>query len=284
MEIFNILINFSYHVLWNFGVLFIVLITGIIYLFLLPSGDNHSRKKTTLFLIGLFVFFVALGSPLNILGRLIFRAHMIQMLLLVFIAAPLLLYGLKTKVFDWLMERFQLHFFAQKFTKPLLAVLIFHSLWMLYHLPSVFNFVRIQYVWNYLSVFAIFVASLILWIPIFPVVKSVKRLTGKSMKKYCIMNVILFFPMAFIYLLVPNSLYPIYSDPDLLLTALTLCLPPGVSMDSLPDNLIETLLPFSPIHEQKYAAIILIFHLIILTIASLFPLKRKKIKDIQLTK
>jgi len=275
MEIFNILSNFSYHVLWNFGVLFIVLMTTIIYLFLLPEGKEHTYKKTISFVVGLIVFFIALGSPLNILGRLIFRAHMIQMLLLLFIAAPLLLYGMKTEGLNWLVDRFKLHQFAQKFTNPIISIYIFHALWLLYHVPIVFNFVRIEYGWNYLTVFFLFFACLILWMPIFPIMKSSKKLRGKSLRKYCFINVTLFIPMVFIYLFVPNSLYPIYSDPDLLLTAVTLCLPLGVSIDSLPNNLIETLLPFSPIQEQKYAAIILLFCLFVVTSLSVFQLNKR---------
>lgn len=276
MDMFNVLSNFSYHVLWNFGVLFLVLLAIVLYLFLLPGSKEHTKGHTYFFLLGAIVFFIALGSPLNMLGRLIFRAHMIQMVLILFISIPLLLIGFKTKVLDCL---YQVPFWQKlfhSFSKPLVGMLTFHLLWNIYHLPIVFNFVRSHYIWNYVSIFALCFAAFLLWWPIFPPIQKLKEENRKPLGFYVIGNVCLFLPMAAIYLFSSTSFYSIYSDPDLLISAVALCLPIGVSMDSLPANLLETLLPYSPVHEQKYGAIVLLISVAVIYLTLIFQYNKNK--------
>ncbi|WP_243293038.1 cytochrome c oxidase assembly protein [Bacillus sp. FJAT-47783] len=276
MKAIELLTNFSYHLLWNFGVLFIVLLAAILYLFLLPTSVDHKKKKTAMFLTGLLFFFLALGSPLNIMGRLLFRAHMIQMIILLFVSAPLIVYGFKWDLFERLMKRFRFKRFVHLLLNPLWAIAVFHLLFVLYHVPAVFNFVRVHYVWNYVSVFILFSVGLILWIPIFHSMRSFQAMEHSKVNAYFLVNGTLLLPCAILFILSPSSIYSIYSDPDLLISAVALCLPQGVTIDMLSNDLITTLLPFSPVQEQRMASVILLGSVVVIFSYMKWILARKK--------
>lgn len=255
LAIVSLLENMSYHILWNFGVLFVVLIMAIVYLFLLPSHEKHTKKQTISFLMGLVLLFIALGSPINIAGRMIFRMHMIQMMILVFLSAPFIVYGFKWAIMDRFLKNA-----SEKILKvfqPKWTITFFHVVFYGYHIPFMFNEIRTDYVMNYLSVFVLLLAAVIAWIPYLHQSEALKQALGKVSSFSYLVFLIPFIPMVLIYAFSNLNLYPVYSDPSLLKSAILLCLPQGVTIDMLSNDLIEILLPYSPIEEQKMAALIL---------------------------
>lgn len=248
----KILSGFSFHAQWNVGVLFFTLIFAVLYLFLLPTSKQHTRKQTVLFLLGILVFIIAVASPINLLGRIIFRAHMIQLILLLLVVAPLLLQGMKAQFLTRLYNKGNNHAWMNKLTHPVITIPLFHVLFAMYHIPYFFESIRISYYGNYFYIFLLFLSATLLWLPLFPPIRELDRLKRKI--TYGVVNIILFIPIS-ILLIVSDNLYSIYSDPNLLRSGLELCLPLG---DSIPQDLFETILPFPPLREQKLGGFILL--------------------------
>ena len=96
--------EFPFASLWNTGIFLFIAFAAIIYLFLLPQEKNHRLWKTVFFFIGLIVLFIATGSPINIIGRIQFSVHIIQVVLLCLIAPPLLLIGMKWNIIHRLIQ------------------------------------------------------------------------------------------------------------------------------------------------------------------------------------
>jgi putative membrane protein len=65
------------------------------------TGRGVSRWQVLSFASGLLILFVALVSPLDPLSGALFSAHMVQHLLLILVAAPLLVLGASPVVFAW---------------------------------------------------------------------------------------------------------------------------------------------------------------------------------------
>lgn len=65
------------------------------------TGRVVSRRRAFSFLAGVAVLVVALLSPLDPLGEVLFSAHMIQHLLLILVAAPLIIVGAPEVVTVW---------------------------------------------------------------------------------------------------------------------------------------------------------------------------------------
>ncbi|MDL4843122.1 cytochrome c oxidase assembly protein [Aquibacillus rhizosphaerae] len=254
----DILANFSFLAQWNAGILLVVLLGIVFYLFLLPTSKEHTVSKTVIFIIGMALFYIALGSPLNILGRIIFRAHIAQMIILFLFVVPLLLVGMKTEIISKLVSYSTFRKGYNIFTNPIVAIVLFHGMFIIYHIPGVFDYVRMSYSLNYLYVLTMFVTALLVWSPIFPIDYQRNRLSYRNKFFYGLWNMVLFLPIELVLLFMNNNLYIIYMDFDLLLTALSVCLPAGDSIQTLPSDFLETLLPFPPIEEQKNGGVMLL--------------------------
>lgn len=247
----DILNNFSFHTQWNAGVLLMVLLSVVFYLFLLPTPNDHPKLKSVLFIFGLFLIFFTVGSPLNLLGRIIFRGHIFQMLILIVIVAPLLLIGFKSTIVSKAVTYEKVRKFLLFIKKPQITIVVFHVLFIGYHIPAVFNYVRISYVLNYFYLLLLFFAALLLWSPLIPIIKELDSLSIKRKIRYSLWNIVFFIPLALWFIFSEQILYSIYIDPDLIRLSLEVCLPPGEPIESIPEEFFDYLLPFPPLREQQ---------------------------------
>ena len=126
--------------LWSFepGVWALLGVLAIWYLYFIRLGMR--KRGVPWYFGGLVVIFIALDSPIAVLGEhYLFSAHMLQHMLLEFVAAPMLVGGLPRedleRVFSTRWGRPLLRFFSQ----PLLAfVMGIGTLWV-WHLPPAFE-------------------------------------------------------------------------------------------------------------------------------------------------
>lgn len=277
--IIDVLKNFSFHSQWNAGILLFVLLSIVLYLFLFPTSKEHTKTKSTLFITGLLLIFVTVGSPLNLVGRIIFRGHIIQMLLLIFIIAPFILMGLKTVKVSNKVIREKLMKIMKWLTNPKLTLSVFHLLFFCYHIPVVFNFVRINYFLNYFYFFCLFISAFLMWFSIVPAMNELTLFSLKQRMKHCIINILLFLPVCFL-LIFPNTiLYSIYIDPDLLRSSLEVCLPPGETVETIPDEFFDYLLPYPPLKEQRIGGGILLISQVMIFGSMALHLKRRMKKE-----
>ncbi|MEH7383420.1 cytochrome c oxidase assembly protein [Bacillus sp. JJ1533] len=251
----QILDGFSFHSQWNGGVIFFTLILIVLYMFLLPTPKDHPRYKTIAFVGSMLLILFSVGSPLNLLGRMLFRAHIIQIVVVLLIAAPLLVIGMKTNLLEKMLKNNGLKKVYRILTHPVFTIVLFHGLLIGYHVPSVFDWIRTGYFTNYFFLIGLILAAVLLWWPIICPIQDEDKMTYKQKLVYIVVNIVLFAPITLFLWLSNSELYSVYSDTSQMLAALALCMPLG---EEIPPDLLETLLPYPPIGEQKNGAIILI--------------------------
>ena len=103
-------------------------------------GPAPSLIRQAAFYLGLLAVFIALCSPLDVLAdQYLFSAHMVQHMLLTYVAPPLWLLGLP----GWLVERlFHIRPFNQwlaRAVSPVAAFLIFNGTMWGWHVPAAYN-------------------------------------------------------------------------------------------------------------------------------------------------
>ncbi len=90
---------------WNWGTLLLVAATGLVYASGVRRLQQRSSRplwvKAVAFAVGLLALAAALGSPIEALSEQLFAMHMVQHLLLVAVAAPLLVFGLSPALLAW---------------------------------------------------------------------------------------------------------------------------------------------------------------------------------------
>lgn len=266
----NILENFTYHEKWDVGVLYFLLLTLVLYLVFFPSSPTHKKSKTFLFVFGLIIYFLALGSPLNLMGRIKFRVHVIQMVMLFFLSAPLLVLGIKAEFFKLAVSVPLLKSTFRKLMNPYGTFIVFHVLFLSYHVPFIFDYVRISLFLNYFYLLAMFIVSLLFWLAIFPPIKELNQLTSQKRRNFYIGFIVFFVPLSVILVSSKQSFYSIYTDSELILSSLGLCLPVDqVDVPIIEKDIVEALLPFPPKREQVIGGIILLVAQLIFLI--IFP-------------
>ncbi|MEH7384458.1 cytochrome c oxidase assembly protein [Bacillus sp. JJ1521] len=250
----QILDGFSFHSQWNGGVIFFTLILIVLYMFLLPTAKDHKKYKSIAFAGSMLLILFAVGSPLNLLGRMLFRAHIIQIVVVLLIAAPLLVIGMKTNLLEKGLKNNGVKKVYQFLVHPVFAIVLFHGLFIGYHVPGLFDWIRTGYFTNYFFLVGLILAAALLWWPIIAPIKEQDHMTLKQKLIYIVVNIVLFLPVTLFLWLSNGELYSVYSDTSQMLAALALCMPLG---EEIPPDLLETLLPYPPISEQKNGAIIL---------------------------
>lgn len=250
----QILDGFSFHSQWNGGIIFFTLILIVLYMFLLPTPKDHPKYKSIAFAGSMLLILLAVGSPLNLLGRMLFRAHIIQIVVVLLIAAPLIVIGLKTNLLEKVLQKNSVKRVYRVLTHPVFTIVLFHGLLIGYHVPVMFDWIRTGYFTNYFFLIGLIVAAVILWWPIIGPIKEHDQMTLKKKLIYVVVNIVLFLPVTLFLWLADDALYSVYSDTSQMLAALALCMPLG---EEIPPDLLETLLPYPPVGEQRNGAIIL---------------------------
>jgi cytochrome c oxidase assembly factor CtaG/ferredoxin len=165
-------------------VLFALLVTAGLYLrgwFLLHRRDSSRWpiRRLAAFGAGVLTLFLALCSPIETFTSLLLQVHMLQHLLLMMIAPPLLwlgapafpmLLGLPRPVrAHWLAPLFRSRLLRRMFrrlTNPVPAWLLFAAATWIWHLPPTYELALASDGWHILQHISFLVTALLFWHPV----------------------------------------------------------------------------------------------------------------------
>lgn len=106
-----------------------------------PDADPLNKTQVALFCSGVFVIYMAAGSPIHDIGEnYLLSMHMTQHMLFTLVAPPLLLAGIPTWVYRELLTGPRIKPVANVVLHPLVAIFTFNMLLVLTHLPHVVDF------------------------------------------------------------------------------------------------------------------------------------------------
>lgn len=132
-----------------------------------PGATPVSRRKVIVYTLGVVSIFLVIGTPVDTLSdQYLLSAHMLQHLVLMFVAAPLMLWGLH----DWTIRPVLLHRnvrpVAYFLTRPVIAFAVFNLALLFVHLPGAINVELHSDGIHFLSHVVLVVAGLIMWWPV----------------------------------------------------------------------------------------------------------------------
>ncbi|HET7640768.1 MAG TPA: cytochrome c oxidase assembly protein [Ktedonobacteraceae bacterium] len=103
-------------------------------------ADEVKRGQVVAFLLGVFIMFLAIVSPLDELGdSYLFSAHMVQHLFITIVGPPLLLMGTPGWLLRPLWRNRTVFLIARVFTFPALAFFLYNADFWLWHAPPLYN-------------------------------------------------------------------------------------------------------------------------------------------------
>jgi len=258
---------FGFRALWSpFFLTFLILI-GIFY-FIITGPKRHIFGDVTkptvnqqiFFYSALILLYTVKGAPIDLLSHIMMSAHMIQMCILYFVIPIFFIRGLPTWMIEKMIHQPIVKPIFRFFTHPLIALVIFNSLFAMYHLPDIFDFSKSHLVFHSGITIVLFVFSIFMWWPIVTPLKAYNRLNPLIKMGYLLGSILIISIACALMIFATTPLYAAYSSDGVWMQALSLCVPNNV-LDSLSGTLsgAEMFSPLTAVEDQQLGGIIMMF-------------------------
>lgn len=211
---------------WNIPLLcFFLCIIGL-YVLLLKRGTASKilSLHPMLFFTGVSLLYLMIGSPLTSISHLSFSFHMMQMSMLYFIIPPILLFGIPASMFQHIYYHSKLTRLRKIRLPSHLALYIFASLFLIYHLPIILQFITQHAVYHIGYSSLLFGLALSMWWPIAAPDKA-NRLKDKRKKRYTFLSGLFIMPACILFIM--TAFIEGSQNPFLMELTVHLCVPEG---------------------------------------------------------
>jgi putative membrane protein len=254
---------FGFQALWSPYLLVFTLLTIGVYFFITTKRRNRFEnsqpltiKEASAFVSALILFYVIKGSPVDLLGHILFSVHMVQMAILLMLIPVLFIAGIPTWIWRKILTVKFIHSIFRFFTKPILALIVFSALFSVYHLPVVLDTIKLDEWLHSLVTFILFVSAIFLWWPIANKLEGEHQVHGLKKIGYIIGSAILITPACALIIFASTPMYATYSNGDAWLKAMELCVPSStLSTLSLSGPELFTNMP--PLEDQQLGGVVM---------------------------
>jgi putative membrane protein len=223
---------FGFRALWSPYFLAVMILITVLYFIIIGPWSSKFKdsnpvttKQQILFVVGILALYISKGSPVDLLGHIMFSAHMTQMAVLYLIVPPLLILGIPDWLWKAIIYRPVIKPFLKVFTSPIIALILFNGVFSLYHVPLVFDFVKTDPVYHATMTTIIFFGAMFMWWPLLNTLPDWSSLTGIKKVGYIFANGVLLTPACALIIFATDPLYVTYSEPQAWINALQLCVP-----------------------------------------------------------
>lgn len=195
-----------------------------------PSPQGARKKapfgKIASFTLGVILFYLAVGSPLHIIGHFfMFSIHMLTMAVLYFIVPPLILYGLTEEMYASLLRREPVRKLYEFFSRhTALSLVTFNLMLSVYHIPPIFDLLKSNSWAGTLIHGLLFLAAMLNWLPVSPAGPMAKYHSEGKKIVYLFVDALALTPACVFVIFSNRAMYEAYRNaPQLVswLTALT---------------------------------------------------------------
>jgi len=206
--------------LWSPGLILVLIIIGWLYgaavhrwRHRFAESEPVSVKQQLFFYTGLFLFYVAEGSPLYYYAHhYSFSAHMFQQSLLYLVMPPLVLLGIPGWLVRPLFKGKAADRFMKLWTHPMISLFTFNLIFSFYHIPMIMDtlmtYPPLHIIYN-----AIFlIAAFQMWFPVFCPLPEYNKISDLWKMAYIFLNGILLTPACALIIFAGVPLYENYRD------------------------------------------------------------------------
>lgn len=254
---------FGFQALWS--PFFIVVLLFMTVLFFLVTvkwrsefkeSEPLTKKQGFLFVLTMVILYAAKGSPLDLTGHIMMTYHMVQMGILYLVVPPLLI-----KAIPWWVWKAAIYLpvirpVFQLATKPLIALILFNGMFSMYHIPLVFDFIKMNETLHSLYTVVLFFFAICMWWPLLHEVPKEKGIDGLKKIGYIFANGILLTPACALIIFADGPMYATYSNGEAWLKAMELCVPTS-TLSTLSLSGPELFSSMDPLEDQKTGGIVM---------------------------
>jgi|DewCreStandDraft_2_1066082.scaffolds.fasta_scaffold00221_55 putative membrane protein len=179
----------------------------------ISDAGRVKRAQVGLFLLGLFALYLADSSPLERLSEgWLASAHMMQHVAFTTIAAPLLLAGVPSWLWQWLLPQGPVRGLARWLVHPIVALFVFNGVLLFTHLPPSIE-LQVQQGWYHILVHALLLlAGLVLWWPVLSNMPELPPISYPMQMAYLFAQSLIPSVLASFLTFSDRLIYPIYGE------------------------------------------------------------------------
>ena len=207
--------------MWNFDPSIILGLTLFIGAYLIAIGPLRNQfpnarpvpqGRVISFLLGALAMFIALASPIDEIGdHYLFSVHMVQHLLLMLIMPPLVLLGIPGWLLEPILQNATLTRMARFVTRPVTAIILFNTLFALYHIPALYDLSLQNHSIHIVIHLLLMATATISWMPILSPTQILPRLSYPLQIMYLFLQAIPPTLLAALITFADTVLYPTYA-------------------------------------------------------------------------
>lgn len=222
---------FTFSELWSPVTLIVIILIAVAYLGivgpyrtkLFAESEPVPVGKMVSFLLGLFIYYMAHGGPIDLLGHLMFSAHMTAMSLAYLIAPPLMLIGIPGWMLRPLLKFRGVKKVLTTITHPMITVFVFNILFSFYHMPKIHDYVMTHFTVHSLFFFVLLFTAFMMWWPIVSPLPELYEMSELKKMAYIFANGVLITPACALLIFADSAIFATYSDPVAWANAMGYC-------------------------------------------------------------
>ncbi|WP_275695446.1 cytochrome c oxidase assembly factor CtaG [Fredinandcohnia quinoae] len=223
---------FGFRALWSPYFLISLLVITLLYFLLIGpwrhrfSGSEPTPIKTkVMFVLGMVLLYICKGSPIDLLGHIIFTTHMVQMAILYLVIAPLFILGIPNWVWSRIVNQRIIKPIIKLLTSPIIALFLFNGIFSFYHIPFIHDFVKTNVILHASVTSIIFIAAILMWWPLLNKLEGWNNLHGLKKIGYIFADGILITPACALIIFSDAAFYATYTELGAWTKSLELCVP-----------------------------------------------------------
>ncbi|WP_171005462.1 cytochrome c oxidase assembly protein [Bacillus sp. E(2018)] len=210
--------DYNWYELFPPSIYVLAIILGVVYFWFVARDKQGKMLATkwqqTSMIASLLLMIIIKGTPVQVLGHnYLFSVHMVQMAVLYLMIAPLMILAIpEVRWKNWLSKKTILTRIFHFLTKPLLALLIFNSVFSLYHIPLVFDAAVSNPIIHYGYHALLLITAYTMWWPVLCPVKELDTLSDIKKIGYVFANGVLMTPACALIMFADFQLYETYRN------------------------------------------------------------------------
>lgn len=223
---------FGFQALWSpFFIITILFMTVLYFLITIKwrkdfkNSEPLTVKQAVYFIISMILLYIVKGSPIDLLAHIMFTYHMVQMSILLIIMTPLLMLSIPNWLWEATLNLPVIKPIFRFFTKPVLSVVLFNVAFSFYHIPFIFDAIKMSEAAHGGYTMLLFILAVFMWWPLINSLPNYPQLSGLKRVGYLFASAILLTPACGILIFAGKPLYETYSNGALWLKAMALCVP-----------------------------------------------------------
>ncbi|KAB2337381.1 cytochrome c oxidase assembly factor CtaG [Cytobacillus depressus] len=223
---------FGFQALWSpYFFIFLALVLFSYFLITIKYRKKFSNSEPLKvsqainFSIAILLLYIIKGSPIDLMGHLMFYAHMIQMAFLCLVIPQFFIVGIPPWIWRSLLSKSMFKKAFNLMTNPVIALLLFNGMLSIYHIPLVFDIVKTSIILHAAFTSLLFLMAIIFWWPLINQLEEYQLLSGLKKVGYIFAASALLLPACALIIFAETPMYASFSDPKAWAKSLELCVP-----------------------------------------------------------